>query len=524
MTEASTDLNDQLRASATSNRILIAAIAGIIFLTLYPFRFLLNRHVHGPVIPFFLDGWGKAAGPFDVVLNILLFVPYGFGLALKFRGKGKSRAATLGVCLVAGALLSYTIELLQFYIPLRDSGWEDVFTNSTGSVVGLLLFEMCGTFVLTLVSRAEWVLNAWLSLWRTILILTLYCVLCFTISLVLQRQTRLSNWQPDSLLVVGDAISGQSGSGWKGEVYQLELWDHALPDKFARSLTSGGLVDPAGPASLAEYDFSDSPPFQDQRHFLPDLVWDPQTAALNHPKTVVLDGESWLVSRGPVSALADDLQATQQFALRMRCKPDEVAGMDGRIVSIAQASGSANLELRQQGSNLVFWFRTRLTKKRSTMTWSIPNTFTNDQARDILFSYDGLALSLYIDGKKVHRGYQLGPGVALARFVRRIKANESEGYQYIFYTLVFFPAGCIVGFAWRKVAARPIARSLLIALGILLPALLYEILLVRWGGQAMSLENIALWVLIALAGSLWINADGCALNGSVDSDAPRRAR
>jgi hypothetical protein len=158
------------------------------------------------------------------------------------------------------------------------------------------------------------------------------------------------------------------------------------------------------------------------------------------------------------------------------------------------------------------------------MTWSIPNTFTNDQARDILFSYDGLALSLYIDGKKVHRGYQLGPGVALARFVRRIKANESEGYQYIFYTLVFFPAGCIVGFAWRKVAARPIARSLLIALGILLPALLYEILLVRWGGQAMSLENIALWVLIALAGSLWINADGCALNGSVDSDAPRRAR
>jgi len=144
MTEASTDLNDQLRASATSNRILIAAIAGIIFLTLYPFRFLLNRHVHGPVIPFLLDGWGKAAGPFDVVLNILLFVPYGFGLALKFRGKGKSRAATLGVCLVAGALLSYTIELLQFYIPLRDSGWEDVFTNSTGSVVGLLLFEMCG--------------------------------------------------------------------------------------------------------------------------------------------------------------------------------------------------------------------------------------------------------------------------------------------------------------------------------------------------------------------------------------------
>jgi hypothetical protein len=524
MTEASTDLDDQLRAPVPSNRILIAAVAGILFLTLYPFRFLLNRHMHGPVIPFFLDGWGKDAGPFDVVLNILLFVPYGFGLALKFRGKGKSRAATLGVCLVAGALLSYTIELLQFFIPLRDSGWEDVFTNSTGSVVGFFLFEMCGAFVLALVSHSERVLSAWLSLWRAILILGLYFVLCFTISLVLQRQTRLSNWQPDSLLFVGDPISGHSGSGWRGEVYQLELWDHALPDKLARGLTSGGSADPVGPASLAEYDFSASPPFQDQRHFLPDLVWDPQTAALNHSQTVVLDGESWLVSRGPVSALANDFQATQQFALRVRCKPDDVAGVDDRILSIAQASGSANLELRQAGPNLVFWVRTPVTRKRSTMAWSIPNTFANDQPRDILFSYDGLALSLYVDGKRVRRGYQLGPGVALARFVRRIKANESEGYQYIFYTLVFFPAGCIVGFAWRKVAARPIAQSLLVALGVLLPSVLYEILLVHWGRQVMSLGNIALWVLIALAGSLWINADGGARNRSMDSNASRPAR
>src|ERR1700691_880521 len=246
MTEASTDLNDQLRASATSNRILIAAIAGIIFLTLYPFRFLLNRHVHGPVIPFFLDGWGKAAGPFDVVLNILLFVPYGFGLALKFRGKGKSRAATLGVCLVAGALLSYTIELLQFYIPLRDSGWEDVFTNSTGSVVGFLLFELCGTFVLGLLSDAERIFGVWLSLGRSVLVLTLYFGLWFAFSIMLARQVRLSGWQPASVLIVGNRISAQSRSGWKGEVYQLEFWDHALSDRFTRALTTHEPADPGG--------------------------------------------------------------------------------------------------------------------------------------------------------------------------------------------------------------------------------------------------------------------------------------
>jgi len=357
-----------------------------------------------------------------------------------------------------------------------------------------------------------------------VLILALYFVLWFTISVPLQRQTRLSNWQPDSLLVVGNAISGQSRSGWRGEVYQLELWDHALPDQFARSLTSEGAVDLVGPAALAEYDFSASPSFQDQRHFLPDLAGAPQTPTLNGAKAVVLDGESWLASRGSVSALVNDFQTTQQFAIRVRCKPAEVAGMDCRIVSIVQASGSVNLEVWQEGAKLVFWFRTPLTGKRSSMAWRIPNIFAIDQARDILVSYDGSELFLYVDGKKDRWAYQLGPGVVLAQFVRRFRASESQRYQYIFYALVFFPAGCIVGFAWRKVAARPIPRSLLMALGILLPSLLFEIILVLWGGQVMSLGNIALWVLIALAGSLWINADGGALKGSLAPGMPGPSR
>jgi len=524
MTDSPTDSVDQLRFSAPSNRTLIAAVAGILFLTLYPFRFALNRHLYGPVTPFFLNGWGKGAGKFDVLLNVLLFVPYGFGLALKFRGKGKSRAATLCVCLAGGALLSYTIEMLQFYIPLRDSGWEDVFTNSAGSVVGFLLFEVCGTAVLGLISDIECFLTTWLSVWRAVLILALYFVLWFTVSLALQRQTQLSNWQPDSLLVVGNDISGQSRSGWRGEVYQLELWDRALSDQLARSLTSGGPANPAGPAPLAEYEFSNPPPFQDQRNFLSDLAWTPRTPALNDSRGVALEEGSWLASRGSVSALVNEFQTTQQFALRVRCKPAAVAGLDGSIVSIAPASGPADLELRQDGANLIFWFRTPLTRRRSTMAWQIPNVFEIGQTRDVLFSYDGLDLFLYVDGKKERRAYQLGLGAALAQFVRRIKANESEGYQYIFYALVFFPAGCIVGFAGRRVAARPIARCLLVVLGVLFPSLLFEIVLAHWGGQELSLGNMALWVLIALAGSFWINADGGPLKSSMDSSTPGLAR
>ena len=70
----------------------------------------------------------------DVFLNVLLFVPFGFALAAKLRERGNSRAFTLALALATGALFSYTIEFLQLYIPPRDSGWEDIFTNTSGSV------------------------------------------------------------------------------------------------------------------------------------------------------------------------------------------------------------------------------------------------------------------------------------------------------------------------------------------------------------------------------------------------------
>ena len=361
MTDQLTSLNAPPRVSAWSNRILIAAIVGILFLTLYPFRFGINRHQLGHISPYLLDGWGKGYRPLDVFLNILLFVPFGFGLAEKLRERGKSRIAALGMTLAAGALLSYTVEFLQFNIPFRDSRWEDVLTNSTGSIVGFLLFELFGAVALRIFSGTERLLIAWLTLSRAVLILVLYFGLWLAISIPQQKETRLSNWEPDdSILVVGSPVSGRFASGWKGEILELDIWDHSVPPEFAQDLTFGGLAHTVGPTPLAEYDLSNSESFRDQRHFLPDLVWVSQTPDLDRQKTFALDGQSWLTSRSSVSELVNDLRATRQFALRVRCEPSELAGVDARIVSISQISGTVDLELQQAGANLVFWFRNPL--------------------------------------------------------------------------------------------------------------------------------------------------------------------
>src|ERR1700691_639141 len=202
------------RSSGWSNRFLLAAISGILFLTLFPFRFDFQAKLAGDASPFFLGHGSKATGLTGGFLNVLLFVPFGFGLAENLRERKISRSASFLMVFAAGAILSYAIEITQIYIPMRDSGWEDVFTNSTGSVVGCLVYELLGGLIIHSLSRLEIALRSWLTLRRSTVLLGVYFFFWFAVSAILQKQTRPSNWEPDSLLLVGNEATGQSP--WQG--------------------------------------------------------------------------------------------------------------------------------------------------------------------------------------------------------------------------------------------------------------------------------------------------------------------
>ena len=507
MTGRQKQMEFPLEVAGRSNRILLLAIAGILFLTLYPFRFDFSMHLPGNVIPLLLGGWGKDAGRLDIFLNVLLFVPYGFGVALKLRRRSMSKAAALALVLAAGALLSYTVELLQFYIPQRDSGWEDILTNSTGSAVGLLLFDLSGAAVLRFVSTCEQSIDVFLTLRRAIVIFLLYLASWFAFSVPLQRAVSLNAWKPNCFLAIGNRVLPRPASAWRGEVSRLEIWDHALPADFAQGLASGRSGDTDGLQSLVLYDFYGSAPYRDRRGFLPDLDWFSKGPPSTGSNGVVLDGKSSLVSRSPVSALVDDIRRAGQFSVRVVCKPSQVAGIDGRIISISDASPLGDLDLRQDEGRLVFWFRNSVLLKWPHVAWSRSDVFVAEQTRDILVSYDGSTLSIYIDGKRQRGNYEFGPGTALAKLIGRGKATELIGYRYIYDALVFFPAGCLLGLASRKLA-RPLSRFLLMICGVLLPSVFFEILIVYLSGRPMSPGNVALSALLILGGSFWINSDG----------------
>jgi glycopeptide antibiotics resistance protein len=447
----------------------------------------------------------KTSGFSDAFLNVLLFIPLGFGFAEKLRERRMSRTATFFFVWATGAIFSYAIEITQIYIPVRDSGWEDVITNSTGAIVGFFLYELVGTLTIDFLSRWEILLRSWLTPRRTAVLLPVYFLFWFAISAILQKQTRPSNWEQKCLLVVGNEAAGQDP--WQGRVQKLQIADQAIPDAVAIDLTSGRASQEAPFAWRADFDFSSPAPFRDSKEFLPSLSWTPMAPLSQDPNGLALDGKSWLTSRAAAADLVDSIRKTNQFSLHVICAAGQTRSGNGHIVSISRSPWFADLTLRQEESNLVFWFRSPVSVKRAILAWYVPNVFTDTQARDIVYSYDGADLSLYINGKKTVRPYRLGPGTGLARLLRKVRPAELEGYNDIYYALVFFPVGIILGLAQRRLRPSNMSILLAIALDFLLPVFLLEFILVQVSGRPVSTWNLFLSFLLLVGGFLWIRSD-----------------
>jgi hypothetical protein len=259
--------------------------------------------------------------------------------------------------------------------------------------------------------------------------------------------------------------------------------------------------------SLAAFEFFGAAPFRDERGYLPELSWRSNIPPALNANSTVLDGKSWFTSALPVPELVKNIQETKQFSVHLICTPDYVVGVDNRIVTISRASGLIDLDLRQDEANLVFWFRNPISMRHSILAWYIPNAFVPHQRRDILFSYDGANLSLYLDGQKEIRKYELGPGTRLAQLLRKVKPSELLAYKYVYYALLFLTGGILLGITCRKLDLKKITTYFALGAAFLLPPLLLEIILVHVSGRARSLGDIVLGFCLVVGGCLWINTD-----------------
>jgi len=87
-----------------------------------------------------------------VLKNIVGFVPFGFCFCACFSLR-KIRRPTLAT-VILGTLVSLTIEILQAYLPTRDSGTTDLLTNALGTYMGVFAWRAVGPI---LAARFSWV-------------------------------------------------------------------------------------------------------------------------------------------------------------------------------------------------------------------------------------------------------------------------------------------------------------------------------------------------------------------------------
>ena len=124
--------------AATTGRSLLAhylvALYGlaIMYASLQPFgRWIMPESG----TPFFLftplpPRWTR----FDVIANVVAYVPFGFFVALAQHRE--SAQARLSAAVAAGALLSFIMETAQMFLPPRDASTVDLLANAAGAAAG----------------------------------------------------------------------------------------------------------------------------------------------------------------------------------------------------------------------------------------------------------------------------------------------------------------------------------------------------------------------------------------------------
>ncbi len=109
----------------------------IVYASLYPF---VGWRVP-PVGPFdfLLLGWPRWWTWFDVVSNLLGYLPFGFLLFVALLRSGRGNGAAAALACFGGTLLSLTMETLQNYLPHRVSSNVDLALNALGTTIGVAI-------------------------------------------------------------------------------------------------------------------------------------------------------------------------------------------------------------------------------------------------------------------------------------------------------------------------------------------------------------------------------------------------
>jgi hypothetical protein len=438
--------------------LLFSAVFLILYVTLFPFDFVPPK---GMTLSGFFEGFDTRFHPRDFPGNILLFFPFGFALAMILCAWGLRAKTAFAVTLAAGLLFSLSVEILQMFL-LRFSSFVDVFANSTGALLGGLIFIRWGGHLIRKTGRFWVFLTQQVSITNLVSLLLLYAVLILVVCVALRKSSELNSWDPSFSLLLGNEWTGDRP--WQGKVSDVFLSDRALSvEEITTIFEKGDISDLDRKLFFAYYPLTGGDNFRDQYRNLPDLRWHSSVLDRQGQDGVHISPSNWLESQAPVSMLTNSIRSSSQFTVGITfasCVQSQTG--PARIITISADPYLRNLTVGQEGNDLILRLRTPLTGENGRQPeFIIPNLLTSGDFHHLTITYDGNTLKMYVDGRPEPYFFEFSPEVALFWLftpskIEQIRLNAFHPliFKLMFYSLAFTPLSFLSVLILQKVKVK----------------------------------------------------------------------
>ena len=431
-----TDINN-IDADKFSLGIFLFASICILIGTLFPFTFHFRELTASSLLRFQFV-WLRSLG--DLLENIFLFIPLGFGLGGFVQNRINNHLLKWIFALSSGLLLSSIVESIQVLLPSRFPSSSDVLANSLGTAIGLVIFKRVGQKFISLAADILRGLKGFFTIRNLCIFLISYAFCATYITVKLKRGISFENWDESFYLIVGNEKTGDRW--WQGDVFNLKIFDQALSKNEIRKIFYRNSDIESGNSSLVcFYELKRQKSLKDKTGLNPDLIRKGKTSKGNVKNGKFISKISWLETEYPATKMIHKIKRKSQFTLAATvATADTSQSGPARIITISKDPYNRNLTLGQEGSDLIFRLRTPLTGKNGKSPELVaPNIFADRKTHNLVITYNGQSLSLFVDGNSNPSSLALSSGAVLWNYFFRTDVDDLFGYKILYYIILSFP-------------------------------------------------------------------------------------
>lgn len=441
---------------------ILGGILFIVMLTLFPFNFQAIAWGKKDAIKEFFR---NASDLFDFVGNILLFVPFGYGLSQWLNRKQFPAFQKLISIVGLSFALTLMIESLQLFLPDRSTSAIDLFTNTLGGTLGgtlgLLRWEH------HLITIGTWLKKCWSQPKSVIITLLIWITLMFGITWKLSNMMHLNGWDPQFNLIVGNEATGDRG--WQGKVKHFSMVDRALSEPEINQFLQSPQF-PKLDSAIADYDLTGNAPYADRsRLALPSLEKQSIETDTNQNQSqkskysrngAQADLQDnpiiapWYITRQPPTPLTEAIRKTSAFTLATTFETSSLEQTGpARIISLSLDSFQRNVTLAQNENQLIARIRTPATGSNGAfLAIGSEKKLEINRSHRAILTYKNATLSLYLDQTQPSH-VDLRPEITFFRLIFPTIRGKGlptgptalNSYPVAFYLIWFVPLGILLG-------------------------------------------------------------------------------